>query len=152
MRRIIVACALTSILGVPSFGQGVDPLIGTWKFNAEKSTANTPLVKSFTNTYAGEGQNFTNTSEGVDAQGQPFKIVARHIYDGMPHPTTGTPLYDSTAYTRSGNTISWVRFKNGKQVGVVQAVIDPGKTYTAVQGGIDANNRPYYDISVYDRQ
>jgi hypothetical protein len=88
----------------------------------------------------------------LPAFGQDVDPLIGTWYDGMPHPTTGTSLYDSTAYTRSGNTISWVRFKNGKQVGVAQVVVDPGKTYTAVEGGIDANNRPYYNISVYDRQ
>jgi hypothetical protein len=31
MRRIILACALAGFLGGTAFGQGVDPLIGTWK-------------------------------------------------------------------------------------------------------------------------
>jgi hypothetical protein len=120
-------------------GQGVDPLVGTWKFNPQKSTANIPLVKSFTNTYAGEGQNLTNTSEGVDAQGQPFKSVARHIYDGMPHPTPTTinnPDYDASAYTRVGNTINAVRFRQGKAVEVAQLVIVPGKSITGNAEGI----------------
>jgi hypothetical protein len=38
MGRIILACALAGVLAVPAFGQGVDPLIGTWKLNLEKST------------------------------------------------------------------------------------------------------------------
>jgi hypothetical protein len=63
---IIVAIGLT----LPAFGQGVDPLIGTWKLNLEKSTSTNPLQKSQTNTYAGEGQNFPLTLEGVDGQGQ----------------------------------------------------------------------------------
>jgi hypothetical protein len=85
MRRIILACALASVLAGPAFGQGVDPLIGTWKF--------------------------VNTNDGVDAQGQPFKIVFRHTYDGQPHPTTGSPNYDSTIFHRIGNSINAVRFK-----------------------------------------
>ena len=110
MRRIILACALAGILGVPAFGQGVDPLSGTWKMNVEKSThaGAGALMKSFTNTFTGEGQNFINTAEGVDGQGQPFKVVLMHIYDGQPHPTTGSPLFDSTTYTRIGNTINAV--------------------------------------------
>ena len=35
--------------------------------------------------------------------------------EGMPHPTTGSPDYDSTAYTRVGNTINAVRFKTGRR-------------------------------------
>ena len=145
---IIVAIGLT----LPAFGQGVDPLIGTWKFNPEKSMSNIPMVKSFTNTYAGEGQNLTNTSEGVDAQGQPFKIVARHIYDGMPHPTTGSTEFDSTTFTRIGNTINGVRFRQGKTVEVLQGVIVPGKTYTITAEGITANGQPYHYVLVLDRQ
>jgi hypothetical protein len=88
---------LAGIFAMPAFGQGVDPLIGTWKLNVEKSTqVGGQEVKSATQTWTGEGQNFTNTAEGVDAQGRAVKGIFRHIYDGMPHPTTGSPDYDST--------------------------------------------------------
>jgi hypothetical protein len=33
-----------------------------------------------------------------------------------------------------------------------RAIIDLGKTYTLTTGGIDENNRPYFIISVYDKQ
>jgi hypothetical protein len=134
-------------------GQGVDPLIGTWKLNVEKSTSSTGSVpKSLTTTYVGEGQNFSNTVEGVNAQGKPFKIINRHIYDGMPHPTTGTPDYDSTTYTRVGNTINIVRFRQGKTVEVGQIVIVPGKTYTVTAEGIAVNGQQYHYVFVEDRQ
>jgi hypothetical protein len=63
MRCIILACALAGVLGVPAFwqspyiltlpapafGQGVDPLVGTWKLNVEKSTSTVlGLPKSLT--------------------------------------------------------------------------------------------------------
>jgi hypothetical protein len=140
------------ILASPAFGQGVDPLIGTWKLNHEKSTATFLLQRSMTLTWTGDGQNLIDTSEGIDAQGQAFKVVFRHIYDGMPHPTTGSPDYDSTSYTRIGNTINWVRFRLGKTVEVGQAVIVPGKTYTLSIEGIDANNQSYHAVSMFDRQ
>jgi hypothetical protein len=150
MKSAIFALTFFS-LTLPAFGQGVDPLIGTWKLNVAKSTG--ALVRSQTLTWTMEGQTLTNTAETVDAQGQPLpKAVFIHIYDGKRHPTTGNPNFDSTAYTRMGNVISILRFKNGKPVLVGQAVIDPGKTYTLVQGGIDLNNQPGYAILVYDRQ
>ena len=144
---IIVAVGLT----LPAFGQSVDPLIGTWKLNLEKSSTNIAF-KSLTLTWTGEGQNLIDTADGVDAQGQPFHVVFRHIYDGQPHPTTGSPDYDSTTYTRIGNTINAVRFRQGKPAEVGQAVIVPGKTYTFTNEGIDANNQPYHYVGVYDRQ
>jgi hypothetical protein len=145
---IIVAVGLT----LPAFGQDVDPLIGSWKLNLEKSTSTAPLLRSATQTWTREGQTLIDTAEGVDAQGQPFKVVFRHIYDGMPHPTTGSPNYDSTTYTRIGNTINWVRFKQGKAVEVGQAVIVPDKSYTITVEGINANNQPYRNVGVFDRQ
>jgi hypothetical protein len=152
MKRTIFALAFFS-LTLPAFGQAVDPLVGTWKLNLEKSTfVGIPLVKSATYTAAMEGQNLINTSEGVDAQGQSYKFVYRHIYDGMPHPTTGSPDYDSTAYTRIGNTVNGVRFKQGKQVEVSQGVIVPGKTYTVTAEGIAANGQSYHYVIVWERQ
>jgi hypothetical protein len=72
MRRIVLAFALAFFsLTLPAFGQGVDPYIGTWKLNLEKSTSTRPLPKSRTATWAVEGQNLTVTVEGVEANGQP---------------------------------------------------------------------------------
>ncbi len=145
---IIIAVGLT----MPAFGQGVDPLIGSWKLNLEKSMSTAPLFKSLTLTWSGEGQNFIDTVEGVDAQGRAFKVVLRHIYDGMPHQATGSQDYDSTTYTRIGNTINLVRFKQGKAVGVGQIVVVPGKTLTITTEDVGANNQPYHTVGVYDRQ
>jgi hypothetical protein len=150
MKRTLFALAFFS-LTLPAFAQGVDPLIGTWKLNLEKSTGDI-LFRSLTLTWSGEGRNLIDTAEGVTAQGQPYHGVFQHIYDGQPHPTTGSADYDSTTYTRIGNTINWVRFKQGKTVEVGQAVIVPGKTYTLTNEGITANNQPYHGVGVFDRQ
>jgi hypothetical protein len=140
------------IVASPAFAQGVDPLVGTWKLNLDKSTSATPIPQSQTNTYVVEGQNITNTTEGVDAQGRPFKIVYQHIYDGQPHPTTGDPNIDSSAYARVGNSINGTLFKNGKAVMVGQGVVSPGKTFTLTAEGITPNGQPYHSILVFDRQ
>jgi len=146
---IIVAIGLT----LPAFGQGVDPLIGSWKLNLEKSTyVGLSAPKSQTLTWTGEGHNFIDTIEGVNTEGQPSKVILRHIYDGMPRPSTGTRAYDSSTYTRIGNTINWARFRNGKVVTVGQGVFVPGKTYTATEEGIDRNNQPLHDHLMFERQ
>jgi hypothetical protein len=146
---VIVALALT----LPAFGQSVDPFIGTWKLNTAKSTSSGyPLNKSSTLNIVREGQTLVANADGVDAQGQPFKRVTQHIYDGQPHPTTGNPDWDATAFTRVGNTINAVRFKNGKVVEVAQYIIDPGKTYSGHSEGVTANGQPLHDYLVWDRQ
>jgi hypothetical protein len=99
-----------------------------------------------------EAENEVRKQFGRDAQGRAYKIVFRHIYDGMPHATTGIPTYDSTIYTRIGNTINAVRFRTGKPVEAAQVVIVPGKTLTNTAEGIDENNQPYHYVQIYDRQ
>jgi hypothetical protein len=152
MKRLGLSVIVAACLTLPAFGQGVDPLLGAWKMNPAKSTAvGFELEKSQTLTYTRDGQTIALNVETVDAQGRASKGALIHIYDGKPHPSTGNPDIDATAYTRMGNTISWVRFKNGKTVEVGQGVID-GNTYTVSQGGINASNQPFYAFYVFDRQ
>jgi hypothetical protein len=133
-------------------GQGVDPLIGTWKFNPDKSTCNCPLPKRLSFTVVKDAQNMLSAVEGVDGEGRAFKFLVPHIYDGMPHPITGNPGWDSSLISRVGNTYNHVRFKQGKSVEVMQAVIVPGKTVTGTAEGITPNGQPYHYVYVYDRQ
>ena len=148
-RSILTATALGLAVVIasafPSFAQR-NPLIGTWKLNTEKSKfASGTLPRSQTNVYTQDGQNFKNTSKGVDYQGNPFETILLHIYDGQPHPTTGNPLYDSSTYTKiDDHTIFWSRSKAGKQVLIGYLVMAPdGKSYTTTninvigKGGID---------------
>jgi hypothetical protein len=144
---IIVAIGLT----LPAFGQGVDPLIGTWKFNPEKSTCNCPLQKSLSFTVVKDGQNMVSTVEGVDSEGRAFKFLVPHIYDEMPHPITGSASYDSTRITRIGNTFNQVRFRQGKPVEIMQGIIGD-KTFTGTAEGIAPNGFSYHNVLVYDRQ
>src|SRR5260221_5715425 len=113
--KMRLATAALLCLTLPAFGQGLDPLIGTWKFNPEKSTANYRLG-SMSFTVVKDGENMVSTVEGVNGEsGKAFKMVFQHIYDGMPHPATGGSNFDSIAFTRIGNTLNQVRFQNGKQ-------------------------------------
>jgi hypothetical protein len=153
MKRLCLGVVVAIGLTFPAFGQGVDPRVGTWKINLEKSTwgGGTPVVKSQILTFTGEGQNFINTAEGVGADDKPFKVALIHIYDGQPHPVTGSPFYDTNVFVRVGNTINAVRYKNGKAVEVGQGVIVPGKTYTFTTEGV-FNGQPYHNVRVFERQ
>jgi hypothetical protein len=151
MKRTLFALAFFS-LALPAFGQGVDPLLGTWKFNPEKSTSTAPLAKSAVNTYTKDGENIAFNFEGIDAQGKPFKVGYQQIYDGVPHPTTTSIAFDASSYARVGNTINLIRFRQGKVVEVGQGVIVPGKTLTFTGEGIDRSGQPYHGVIVYDRQ
>jgi hypothetical protein len=145
-----LATAASSNLG---FAQS-SPLIGTWKLNLEKSKL-TPAPRSQTATFQQDGQNIKNTNQTIDAQGNATTSVFLHIYDGQPHPTTGNPLYDATAYLRlDGNTIVFSRFKGGTlvQIGTI-AVSQDGKSRTNTTSGIlGPNGLAGTTVSVYDKQ
>jgi hypothetical protein len=147
---IIVAVGLT----LPAFGQGVDPYIGTWKLNMEKLTwIGTPAPQSATVTFTRDGQNLAATLDVVvGPQGETVTIKYTMIFDGQPHPSAGSPDYDSTACVRFGNTINMVYFKNGKAVVAGQARIDSDKQHTYTSEGVAANGQPFRRVTVWDRQ
>ena len=95
-----------------------------------------------------------STAQGIDAQGNTTTVVFMHIYDGMPHPTTGSPVYDASAYTRvDGSTLIVARFKAGKLVQIGTLVVSQdGKTLTGPSTGTQANGQLGNTILVYDRQ
>ena len=130
------------------------PLIGTWKLNLDKSKLVGPPPRSATLTYTQDGQNIRSTAQGIDAQGNSTTVVFMHIYDGMPHPTTGSPVYDASAYTRvDGNTLIVARFKAGKLVLIGTLLVSQdGKTLTGPQTGTLANGQPGNTILVYEKQ
>ena len=137
MKRLCLGIAMAIGLTLPAFGQGVDPLIGTWRFNPEKSTTTgLPFPKSEVLHWTGEGQTFVDNADTVTADGQMLHTVFMHIYDGKPHPTTGNPNFDSSTYNRIGNVLSIARFKNGKQVIVAQAVIGFARSTTRTRRSV----------------
>jgi hypothetical protein len=88
-------------------------------------------------------------------QGNATTSVLLHIYDGQPHPTTGNPLYDASAYLRlDANTVVYSRFKGGKlvQIGTI-AVSQDGKSRTNTASGIlGPNGLAGTTVSFYDKQ
>jgi hypothetical protein len=143
MYRFLICTAIAGIFAVPAFGQGVDPLLGTWKLNYEKSTATFPIPKELSLTYSMEGDHII---------GKGGTSTYTMIFDGQPHPTIGNQNSDSAAYTRVGNTINMVSFKNGKVVDVAQLSNVTNKTYTVTAEGITANGQSYRFTYVWNRQ
>ena len=132
-----------------------DPWLGTWKLNLAKSKYGpVSLPKSLTVTVQEEGQNHKVTAVGIDAEGKPISSVVMWIYDGMPHPVTGTPNFDAIATTRvDAYTTIISRTKAGKLVRAsIDVVSQDGKTHTGTTAGIEANGRQFNIINVYDKQ
>jgi hypothetical protein len=141
-----------AIAALPQFGFAQSsPLIGTWKLNVQKSNTPGPPPRSVTMTYQQDGQNIKNTLQGTDAQGNPIAGVLMHVYDGQPHPSTGTPNIDSSAYTRiDANTFIFSRLKAGKLVATGNGVISQdGKTLTLINSTTGTNGN---SIAIYEKQ
>ena len=158
-RTALMSIALLSLVASAfpqaSFAQS-SPLIGAWKLNLEKSKFPPGAApRSQIATFQQDGQNIKNTNQTIDAQGNTMTNVFLHVYDGQPHPTTGNPLYDTSAYLRlDGNTIVLSRFKGGKliQVGTI-VVSEDGKSRTNTTSGIiGPNGLAGTTISFYDKQ
>jgi hypothetical protein len=77
-----------------------------------------------------------------------------HIYDGKPYPTTGSSIYDSTAYTRvDANTVNFTRTKAGNVVqSGTQVVSKDGKELTITTRGTGANGQQINNVAVFDKQ
>src|SRR6516165_11701922 len=100
LTAIMVSGLAIATLPQPSFAQN-NSLIGTWKINLDKSKYNSGTApRSQTNVYQQDGQNIKADIRGVDSQGNVTAVVLLHIYDGQPHPSTGSPYFDSSTYMR----------------------------------------------------
>jgi hypothetical protein len=65
MKQFCLGIIVAIGFAIPAFGQGIDPLIGTWKYNPQKSTgfAFTFPKSQILTWVAGEGGNLINTAE-----------------------------------------------------------------------------------------
>jgi hypothetical protein len=159
-RRVLIGTGI-AILGLavvtfaqPNFAQS-DPLLGSWQLNLAKSKYSPgPPPKSQTVTIEAEGQNHKLTIVLVDAAAKSTTSVVMRVYDGMPHPVTGSPAYDAEAATRAdASTVVISRTKAGKLVETDTMVVSPdGKTRTFTSTGTDATGRGLSNVAVFDRK
>jgi hypothetical protein len=133
-----------------------DPFDGIWQLNPAKSKLAGPYVelRAALLYVHGEGQNRKLTAISIRATGEARSLAYMPIYDGQPHPTTGSPDYDASAYTRvDPHTIDYSRTEAGKVVQTGTMVVSQdGKTATLTAQGIDANGRGWNSVNVYDKQ
>jgi alcohol dehydrogenase (cytochrome c) len=131
-------------------GTGINAPAITYAVNGKQYVA--VLVGS--RHYQQDGQNIRNIVRGIDTQGNSIAAAVMHIYDGQPHPSTGNPNFDASAYTRvDANTVTFSRMKAGKMVATgTVSVSQDGRTLTLTTLGTDANGQPINSIFVFDKQ
>ena len=154
MKILLGILALGALFALSSVAIAADPVVGTWKLNTAKSTANKPVPKSETRTYIASGDGVALTWERVSADGKTSTVKTTFNYDGKDYPVTGSPDFDTMSAKRiDANTIETTEKHMGKQVGTTRrAVSADGKTLTLHQRRTTATGQEVSTLMVYDRQ
>ena len=120
MKSVLGTLALGALLAISSAvmaADAPDPVIGTWKLNAAKSTGTT-LPKSETRTYAASAAGgIVLTWKRVGADGKQSSVETTYKYDGKDYPVTGSPDFDAVSVRRvDANTVDSTQKRMGKAV------------------------------------
>jgi hypothetical protein len=132
-----------------------DPVIGTWKWNPEKSTiAADRAPKAITRTYAAAPNGTSMTVTGVNADGSAISQSALLTYDGKDVPFTGSTIWDTLSLKKvNGSTVKSELKKNGKVVGhTTRTISGQGKVLTLTTAYKSAKGGTIHEIDVYDKQ
>jgi len=157
MKTLLGILALGALLAMSSIAVAAgtsDPVVGTWKLDAAKSSGNTAMPKSETRTYAASGDGVALTWERVSADGKTNSVKTTFNYDGKDYPVTGSPDFDALNAKRvDANTIESTQKRMGKDVGTTRrSVSGDGKTLTLVSKFTTAKGEEVSTTMVYDRQ
>jgi hypothetical protein len=157
MKTLLGTLALGALLAISSVviaADTPDPVVGTWKLNAAKSTGSTAMPKSETRTYKASGDGVALTWERVGADGKKSSVKTTFKYDGKDYPVTGSPDFDALSAKRiDANTIDSTQKRMGKEVGTTRRTVSAdGKTLTLVSKLTTAKGEEVSMNMVYDRQ
>jgi hypothetical protein len=159
MKRVCMILAVVVLcLGVPSLVLAQDnPVIGTWKLNAEKSKYNgVPAPKSLTRTVAADGDSVKYTFEGTGADGAALNYSFTVKYDGKDYPVTGAGMpygADHIAIKRvASNKFSATLTKDGKIIGTSSSVVSADGKTTTLSGKGTLEGKAVSSTQVYDKQ
>jgi hypothetical protein len=152
VQRLVGVAVLLGFVCVTALAQGNDPLVGTWKLNAGKSTG--PYT-SGTSVFEAAGDGIKGTVDLVGKDGTAYHWTFTAKYDGKDYPVTGNnPFGDTIAVTRvDPNTVKISAKKDGKEI-VTQTIViaADGKTRTTTTKGKDAKGQPIEGMSFYEKQ
>jgi hypothetical protein len=150
---LAAAAAVVVVASGPALAQSSDPLIGTWKLNAEKSKSQ--AFKSGTTVIekAGDGVKFIVDLVATDGTAHHWTFSAN--YDGKDNPVTGdSPFGDTAALTRADPQTTRITVKRGGQETATQTIVvsADGKTRTTTTKGTDAKGQKIDSMSFYEKQ
>jgi hypothetical protein len=132
-----------------------DPVIGTWKLNAGKSTFKSgPAITSQTRTYSQSGDEITLDMKSASADGKETNSHTTYHLDGKSYAVTGNPDYDSLTGKRLNSHMAQFTLKKGdKVVGrTTRTVSKDGKKLTATTHETLASGDKSDNVLVFEKQ
>ena len=150
-KRLFSAAILFGVMCGTALAQSSDPLVGTWKLNAEKSKGSrggTTKIDA-----VGSGVKFDVEVVAPDGTVSHWGFTAN--YDGKDNPVTGSSPYGNVvALTRvDPHTIQITSKQDGKTTATSTIVLSAdGKTRTTTTKGTDAKGQAIDTVSFYEKQ
>jgi hypothetical protein len=159
MRKLLITAVLAFVAaasGVAIAGSPTtDPVVGTWKLNAAKSTFTSgPAIKSQTRTYSQSGNTITLVMKSMAADGTEVTTRTTYQLDGKDYPVTGTPDFDSLSPQQvDSETAKFTLKKGGKAVGTTERTVSKdGKMLTSKMKVTNAKGEKTENTLVFERQ
>ena len=156
---------LFATLAVLTTFAGVDPMVGTWKLNYEKSKfpSDYPVPKSETIIVQEHEGGLKLAGDAINSHGKPAHNEYILMFDGKDYPETGVAqgpvagfgngIVTVTGKRINARTVLVTRKRGGKVVSTQRTFISKdGKTRTSYWKGTNEKGEPRTFITVFDRQ
>ena len=150
---IASAFALTVGTASTTQAQAQNPMVGSWTFNAAKSTSAAPLPKKRDVVITQKAAEITVVVDEVAADGTATKWQFTTKGDGKAVPVTGFPLADTATPTLTGRTGKTIYSKGSKPVMESNTEVSAdGKVLTIKGTRQGPDGKPMAYSSTYDRK
>jgi hypothetical protein len=152
---VAFTAAFVATIGLAAAAQAPDPIVGTWKLDAAKSTYKPgPAPKSVTVVISAEGKAVKIAGDVVPAEGAPMKFGYTSMRDGKDVPVTGNPAYDTAAITSSNPNEGTIVYKKGGKTAMTAkySVAKDGKVMTVTYDGTDPKGAAIHNVVQYVKQ
>jgi hypothetical protein len=154
IRAVLVLVAALGGVAIAA-SPGSDPVLGTWKLNAAKSTFTAgPAMKDQTRTYSQDGQRISLAMKTTGADGSQTTSETTYQLDGKDYPVKGSPDFDTiSAQQVDTQTAKFTLKRGGKAVGTTSRTVSKdGKTLTSKMKVTTANGGQSDNVLVFDKQ
>ncbi len=154
-KPLAVFAAALLFVALSAAVEAADPMSGTWKLNAAKSTYSPgPAPKELTvKTESGESS-YKVDATGTDAEGKPIQVQYDAKFDGKDYPITGQPYADKVSVKRvDPSTVESTMKKEGKvTMTVTTTLAKDGKSRTTTFKGTNEKGQAVHNVVVFDKQ